>query len=549
VSSTLEATTETESTGHPRRWAALAVLMIAGFMDLLDTTIVNVALPAIRDELGAGYSAVQWVAAGYTLAFAVGLITGGRLGDLYGRKRMFLLGMAGFTLFSLLCGLAGSPETLVASRVLQGLSASMMIPQILSTMYATFPPSERASAGGLFGGIAGFAAVVGPLASGLLVQNDILGLGWRAIFLVNVPVGIGALVAAWIVVPETRSSHALKPDLRGMGLVTVALLLVLVPLVQGRELGWPAWTFISMAAAVPVFALFVWSSRARGISALVPTRLFRSRGFSGGVGMAMVFFGGLSAFFLAYTLTLQVGLGFSPLKSGLTSLPFSVGTMLTIIPGNVLLNRFGRYTATAGALVMAGGLLGMVSVLGVDTGYWDMAPWLFVCGLGMGGVMGPVFAMAGAHVRGEDAGAASGTLNAADQLGGAVGIALLGVLFFNTLTPTAGTAFDAHTSEIKAGLGVSGVPAGQQDQVVAGMKGCYVDVVGMSDPSAVPAACQNTGPANPALGPVLNTVRAETFTNTFSTTVWFIVAALCAVALLSFLLPRRLPADATQLTP
>jgi MFS family permease len=162
MSTTMTAAPAPASTGHPRRWAALAVLMIAGFMDLLDTTIVNVALPAIRDELGAGYSAVQWVAAGYTLAFAVGLITGGRLGDIYGRKRMFLLGMAGFTAFSLLCGLAASPEMLVGARVLQGLAAAIMIPQILSTMYATFPLAERASAGGLFGGIAGLATAGRP---------------------------------------------------------------------------------------------------------------------------------------------------------------------------------------------------------------------------------------------------------------------------------------------------------------------------------------------------------------------------------------------------
>jgi EmrB/QacA subfamily drug resistance transporter len=539
VSSTLEATTP-EQTGHPRRWAALAVLMIAGFMDLLDTTIVNVALPAIRSDLNAGYSAVQWVAAGYTLAFAVGMITGGRLGDLYGRKRMFLLGMAGFTVFSLLCGLAGSPEMLVGARVLQGLSASIMIPQVLSTMYATFPPAERASAGGMFGGIAGLAAVAGPLLSGVLVENDVLGLGWRAIFLVNVPVGIGALIAAWIIVPDTRSNHALKPDLRGMTLVTIALLLVLVPLVQGRELGWPTWTFISMAAAVPFAGLFIWSSRARGIGALVPMRLFRSRGFAGGTAMMMVFFGGMSAFFLAYTLTLQVGLGFSPVRAGVTSLPFAIGTMATIIPGDALVKRFGRYIGTAGALLFGGALIGMLSTMDSSTGYWDMVPWLLLAGLGMGAVIGPVFAMAGAKVRVEDAGAASGTLNAADQLGGAVGISLLGVLFFNNLTPSAGSTFDAHAGELQA----AGVPA----QAIPGIRGCYMDMVGMSDPSTLPASCQVTGPADPGIGAVLNSVRAETFTHTFSTMSWYVVGAMGVVTLLSFLLPRRMPTDAVQLS-
>ncbi|MEV4310949.1 MFS transporter [Actinocrispum sp. NPDC049592] len=539
--STIEAVPETDATGHPRRWAALAVLMIAGFMDLLDTTIVNVALPAIRGDLGAGYSAVQWIAAGYTLAFAVGMITGGRLGDLYGRKRMFLLGMAGFTVFSLLCGVAGSPEMLIAARVLQGLSASIMIPQILSTMYATFPPAERASAGGMFGGIAGLAAVAGPLLSGVLVEHSLFGLGWRAIFLVNVPVGIAALVAAWIVVPETRSSHALKPDLRGMTLVTIALLLVLVPLVQGRELGWPLWTFISMGLSVPFFALFVFSSRVRGIGALVPMRLFRSRGFTAGTGMLMVFFAGMSAFFLAYTLTLQVGLGFSPLESGLTSLPFSIGTMITIIPGNALVNRFSRYVGTAGALMFATALVCMLSTVDATTGFWDMVPWLLLAGLGMGAVIGPVFAMAGAKVRAEDAGAASGTLNAGDQLGGAIGISVLGVLFFNTLSSNAGTAFDDHAGQLQA----AGIPG----QALTAVKNCYVDMVGLSDPATVPASCQaaGPGPSGPGIGPVLDTVRAETFTHTFSSMSWYIVGALGVVALLSFFLPRRMPSDATQL--
>ncbi|MBP2321197.1 EmrB/QacA subfamily drug resistance transporter [Kibdelosporangium banguiense] len=448
MSTTTTASPEATATGHPRRWAALAVLMIAGFMDLLDTTIVNVALPAIRDDLGAGYSAVQWVAAGYTLAFAVGLITGGRLGDMYGRKRMFLLGMAAFTAFSLLCGLAASPEMLVGARVLQGLAAAMMIPQILSTMYATFPPAERASAGGLFGGIAGLASVAGPLASGVLVENDLFGLGWRAIFLVNVPVGLAALVAAAVVVPETRSDHAIKPDLRGMTLVSIALLLLLVPLVQGRELDWPVWTFVSMALSAPVFALFIWSSRGRGMSALVPIRLFRSRGFAAGTTLAGLFFACVAAFFLTYTLTLQVGLGFTPWQSGLTSLPFSIGTALSIVPSNALVTRFGRYVTTAGALVMAVGLVFLLTTMDAGVGFWDLAPWLLICGIGMGGVIGPIFAMAGADIAPRDAGAASGTLNAADQLGGSVGIALLGVLFFNALgtTPDASAYLSGFSS-------------------------------------------------------------------------------------------------------
>ncbi|MFD1046465.1 MFS transporter [Kibdelosporangium lantanae] len=324
-----------------------------------------------------------------------------------------------------------------------------------------------------------------------------------------------------------------------MILVTIALLLVLVPLVQGRELGWPTWTFVSMGLSLPFFALFVWNSKSRGTSALVPTRLFRSRGFAGGVAMIGVFFAAMSAFFLAYTLTLQVGLGFTPLKSGLTSLPFAIGTMITIIPGDALVKRFGRYVGTAGALVFGLALVGMLSTLDANTDFWNMVPWLLMAGLGMGAVIGPVFAMAGAKVRQEDAGAASGTLNAGDQLGGALGITLLGVLFFNNLTTKAGTTFDAHATDLTE----AGVPSG----AVPEMKNCYVEMVGLSDPSAIPPSCQITGPVNPGIGSVLTTVRAETFAHTFNTMAWYVVGAMGVVALLSFLLPRKMPADATQL--
>ena len=511
---------------YPRRWLALTVLLVASFMDLLDTTIVNVALPAIRGDLGASYTQVQWVAAGYTLAFAVGLVTGGRLGDLYGRKRVFLAGMAGFTVFSALCGVAANPAMLVTSRILQGLSAAMMVPQVLSTLFAIFPPKERTAAGGLFGGIGGLAAVVGPLLSGLLVDGDLFGLGWRPIFLVNVPVGIAALVAAVVIVPETKSPHPLRLDLRGVALLSTAMFAIVFPLVQGRELGWPAWTFVSMAVCPVLLGVFVWHARrreARDGSPLVPLRLFADRHFAVGLTMGTVFFGAMTAFFLTFTLALQVGIGFTPWHSGLVTLPFSLGCGIAIGVATKLVERFGGRVATVGAVLMAAGVVGCSYTLHGDftLGFWQLMPWMLLGGIGMGGIIGPIFALATAGIGDRDAGAASGTMNAVNQLGGAIGVAVLGVLFFGMLPGQAGTAYDAT---------VTGPAAAQA-------KACFVDRVTAKDPLQVPASCTGV----PQIGNYepIRTATAETFTSTLVHTCWYVAGALLVVALLSTGLPRR----------
>jgi len=279
--------------GDPRRWVALAVVLVAGFMQLVDISIVNVAIPSIQRDLDATYSQIQWVLAGYQLAFAVTLITGGRLGDIFGRKRLFMLGMAGFTLASALCGLAQSPGMLVGSRFLQGVMGAVMFPQILSVIQVTFPPRERGTAFGIFGATIGLATITGPLVGGLLIEGDLLGLGWRPIFLVNVPIGIGALVAAALYLRESRAPRALRLDPAGVGLATAGLLLLVYPLVQGRDLGWPAWTFASMAASVLVLAAFAaWERRKKAAdgSPLVDLDLFRQRAFVAGVLVAAIFF-------------------------------------------------------------------------------------------------------------------------------------------------------------------------------------------------------------------------------------------------------------------
>ncbi|WP_052744488.1 MFS transporter [Streptomyces odonnellii] len=255
-----------------RRWIALAVVLTAALMDLVDVTIVNVAIPAIQRDLGAAYSAVQWIAEGYVLAFALGLITGGRLGDIHGRRRLFLFGVAGFTVASALCGASASSEMPIAARVLQGAMAALMVPQVLAIIDVTFPPAERGRVFGMYGGILGAGAIAGPILGGVLTQSDLFGLGWRSIFLINVPLGIAGLALGCRYLTESTATESRRLDPTGMALATTGLLLLLSPLTQGREQGWPAWGFTAVSCTckghVTIFmgkfdtnVIFTWYSR------------------------------------------------------------------------------------------------------------------------------------------------------------------------------------------------------------------------------------------------------------------------------------------------
>jgi EmrB/QacA subfamily drug resistance transporter len=281
----------------PRRWPTLIILLLAAFMNLLDVSIVNIAIPSIQRDLHASYADVQWALAGYTLAYALVLITGGRLGDTFGRKRLFLIGVAGFTIMSALCGAAQTPGMLIACRVAQGAMGAIMVPQVLAVIQIIFPPAERIKALAGFGITAGLGTVSGPLLGGLLIQHSLFGLSWRPIFLINVPVGILAVIAASVLVRESRAPRPPRLDPGGVALVSAALLLLLYPLVQGRQYGWPTWTFVSMAVSAPVFALFVLYERAkarRDGSPLIEMSLFRERGFSAGMAIAISFFLGIA---------------------------------------------------------------------------------------------------------------------------------------------------------------------------------------------------------------------------------------------------------------
>ncbi|RFU84526.1 MFS transporter [Streptomyces triticagri] len=423
-----------------RRWFALAIVMTAAFMDLVDVTIVNIAIPSIQRDTGASFGQIQWITAGYALAFAAGLITGGRLGDIHGRKRIFLIGVAGFTAASALCGFAGSPEMLVASRILQGATAALMVPQVLSIVHATFPAHERGKVFGLFGAIVGLGAVSGPLLGALLTEGDLFGLGWRPIFLINLPVGIAALVLGRTYILESRAPKALRLDLVGVALVTVALLMLFYPLTRGRELDWPLWGYALMAGALVVLAVLVAYERRKTVrdgSPLIELSLFRVKSFSAGIAVQLTFGIALGIFFLVWTLYLQYGLGWSALHAGLTGVPFSVAVSVAAgISVQKLVPRFGRKVLQGGALIMASGVLQYLweaGRYGAGISSWQMAPPLVVMGVGMGLIVAPLTDAVLSDVPREHSGSASGLVNTTMQMGNALGLGLVSVVFFGVI--------------------------------------------------------------------------------------------------------------------
>jgi EmrB/QacA subfamily drug resistance transporter len=540
----------------PRRWLALGVVLIAVFMQLMDISIVNVAIPSIQRDLDASYSQVQWVLAGYQLAFAVVLITGGRLGDIYGRKRLFLIGVSGFTVASALCGFAQSPVMLVGSRILQGAMGALMFPQALSVTQVEFPQRERGAAFGITGAVIGLATISGPLLGGLLIAGNLFGLDWRPIFLVNLPLGVLAVVAAMVLLRESRAEGALRLDPGGVAIASAALLLLVYPLVEGRDLGWPAWTFVLMAASVPMFALFVLYERRKtrkDNSPLVVLDLFGERAFVSGLLLNLVFFSGVAAFFLTFSLFLQIGLGFTALHSGLTTIPFSFGTAIGSAVSVRLAPRLGRAILSLGCLLLVAGMLAVmatVSRYGEAIHSWQLLPALVVCGLGLGCTIPPLLNVILAGISRRNAGSASGVLSTTQQVGGALGVAIIGVIFFGLLASQAKPTITAVVPGLRSQLQAAHLPAPVADQVIAGFSTCVHDRASAKDPTATPPSCrqataqvqaQRQG-GGQAIGQALQSAgvdaRKRDFVASIKGTLWYEVAVYGLSFLVVFLLPN-----------
>jgi EmrB/QacA subfamily drug resistance transporter len=549
-------TVDTRPHGNP--FVALAIVLVAAFMILLDISIVNVAIPSIQRDIHATFSQVQWVIAGYALAYGVLLITGGRLGDIVGRKRMFIIGVAGFTVASALCGLSQSGLQLVAFRVLQGLMASMMYPQIFSIITIAFPPQRRPLALGLLGGVIGLATITGPLLGGILIQLNIANLDWRPIFLINVPVGAGAVIAAALYLQESRPPKAPTLDIPGVLIASTGLFLLTFPLVEGRDAGWPWWTFAMLAGAVVVMiGFFIYERRreAQGKDPLMVSRLFHHRSFVVGLLVFLVFFSGLPATFLTLSLFLQIGLGFSALKSGLTLIPFAVGSGLFSGLSIRLVPRLGRKVLNAGAAMASLGILATIFTIhqvGPSLNGTELIPALFVAGAGLGLMVAPSLNFIIAAIEPRDIGSASGVLTTVQQVGAALGIAIIGVIFFGLLSSNADGIADSLSQQMAQDLQQSGVPAPIATQVANGFKACFKDRSKESDPTVVPDSCQPpraTAPGAtqtpPQVAQVIqatvadyaNRGRAQDFTDTIQRSLFYNAGVFGLTFVLLFFLP------------
>ncbi|HEX9338667.1 MAG TPA: MFS transporter [Pseudonocardiaceae bacterium] len=417
-------------------WGTLPIVLAGVFMTTLDFFIVNVAIPATQRDLHASTASIQFVIAGYGIAFAALLITGGRLGDLYGRRRMFSLGVALFTLASLASGLAPTAGFLVGARIGQGVAAALLTPQVLAIIGTTYTGAARAKAFNAYGVALGFAAVFGQLIGGALISANIAGLSWRVIFLINVPIGLVALALTPRLVPASRPEGSARLDIVGTVLVTVGLVAIVLPLVEGRELGWPAWSWVCLVAAAPILAVFAGYQRRLGNrdgAPLIDLTLFGERTFSAGMVTTLVYFLGMGSFFFVLALFLQQGHGLSALDSGLLFIPVGLTFFLASSMAEKLVAKLGRQVLAVGSLVVAVGY-GVLALTAAGIGAAGptalLTPGLLIAGFGMGMVVAPLSATVLAGVTPQHAAAASGVLSTAQEAGGALGIAVVGTVFF-----------------------------------------------------------------------------------------------------------------------
>ena len=417
----------------------LPVILIAMFMAGFDIWAVNVAAPSLQRDLHVSDAALQLIVGGYAFMYASGMVTGGRLGDLFGYKRLFLIGVVTFALASLACGVAPSAGALVAFRLVQGLTGAVMVPQVVALITATFPARERSKALGFYGATMGLGFVSGQILGGGLIQANIFGLGWRAIFLVNVPVGVIALIVAAVVVPRARGQR--RPRLDPLGAVGVSggLALALVPLTLGRDEGWPVWTWVSLALALPVLAAtLAWERRLtrNGGEPLLNLALFRDRAFSAGLllNFASLFFFG--SFMFVLTLLLQSGLGLSPLHAGIVNLPLALTFIAMTLLGPKVAARLGSRSITLGAVAAILGALVLALTAAHFGGHltgWETAPGTALIGIGQGLMVPSLMSAVLSHVRPEQAGAAAGVLTTTQQFSIASGVAVIGAVFYEVI--------------------------------------------------------------------------------------------------------------------
>lgn len=432
--------TECDSRGTPP-WAGLCVLLLAGFVTIFDLFVVNMAVPSIQIGLGANFAEIGLIVAGYELAFGVLLITGGRLGDRFGRRRLLIIGMAGFTLASAFCGLAPDTSYLLSARVLQGLAAALLFPQIYASIRVNFSGNNRRKAFSLLGMTLGLAAIAGQVLGGWLVHVDLFGLSWRNLFFINVPVGVLAILIARSI-PESVAPQRPELDWFGVAQLSIGLMLLLVPLIEGPVQGWPAWSLWSPGMALIVLALFCRQQvrrRMAGKWPLLDMRLMAKRHFALGNILIMLVYSTSSSFFLCFTLLVQTGMGLDPLLAGNLFAPCCMGFMLASLTAPQLVSRWGTRPLFLGAVIYAAFiavLIAQVWISGAELKPTYLLPALIMIGVGQGYIMTPLLNLVLGFVDEVDSGMASGVVSTVQQVGAALGVAAVGILFNGVLSET-----------------------------------------------------------------------------------------------------------------
>ncbi|MFT9392558.1 MAG: MFS transporter [Bifidobacterium sp.] len=424
-----------------RNWPSLTVLLLGVAMSMLDTTIVNVALPTIRVNLHASESVLSWVVSGYALAFGLALIPAGRLGDRFGHKWVFTIGLAGFTLASLWCAISDSSLSLVCARIVQGLFGGVFYPAVTALIQLLFVRKTRSRAFSVMGAVIGFSTAIGPVLGGFLIEWFGQSEGWRSVFYVNLPFGIIAVIGSIITLPSAVSgrTHG-KADVVGLILMTCSLSAILVPLIQGEGSGWPLWTWLMMCAGVLLLVAFgLWQMRLARLGAvpLIPPKLFVRAQFTGGIILALVYFAAFTSIFFTLSLLWQSGLGHSALETGYMSAPFAIGSIIGASQSHRLAYGLGRKVLSIGTGMVAFGLLSvwlMLSLLPTDElNNWVLLLPLLIAGIGSGFFIAPNVDFIVATVDRADAGAASGIVGTAQRVGAASGIAIIGSILFGSL--------------------------------------------------------------------------------------------------------------------
>ncbi|SIS12322.1 DHA2 family efflux MFS transporter permease subunit [Williamsia sterculiae] len=513
-------------------WAALVSCLLAVFMQMLDTTIVNIAIPDLTTGLGAASSQQLLILSVYTLAFACTLLTATTIGSRYGRRRVFVLALLGFAAASTLCGIAQSPWQLIAFRALQGVSAALVSAQTLALIADIFPRSRHGVVFGIYGAVAGVAAMLGPVLGGVLVSLDVFGWGWRTIFLVNIPVSVVAAVMALRYMPRQRGSRDLAVDGVGVVASTVGLFMLIYPLAVGREQDWPAHLWVMIAVAVVVLAAFVVHEHRlprRGGAPLLRVDLFSSRQFAVGAVLSLLFFSMFAAFFFTMSVATQFGLGWSALRTGLITMPFAAGAIVGSLASASAVRHLGPRTLTVGMVLLAVGLAWVAAELAPESARVDVpsliAP-LVLGGLGTGLFVAPLQATILSGSDEHTVGSASGLIPTVQQLGASLGLAVITIFFFSQVSHTAVTAVPGATAGLSRALQDTDVAPTLRPFVASNFARCARAQLESAHPERPASGCSTTAPSGGARAQVLAAATPDLRAAARQAAAWTFVGAL-----------------------